>query len=288
MDHFAGFDQLLRVVLGRQKRLVLTGGPDFVAQVEHKLRAYTWNVVHRYAVELEFDVREVDPDGGGRRARFFSRTAFAREQAERFAWDGDVLHDEPLFRVRARFIDHQMPCLAFVVEEKARPRVAKDRLEALGVTTGSWLRDLKVALMSGAPAATPIHMRWRDRSGEHETVRRLADLATVMLEPSKGRRIGYLTDCCFSEANVQTLVPLIEDVDQLFIESVFLDTDREHARRKNHLTARQAGWIARRMRARSVVPFHFSPRYRQRAAAVPAEVVAAWTGALPDPAEGET
>jgi hypothetical protein len=42
------------------------------------------------------------------------------------------------------------------------------------------------------------------------------------------------------------------------------------------------------MRARSVVPFHFSPRYRQRAAAVPAEVVAAWTGALPDPAEGET
>ena len=288
MDHFAGFDQLLRVVLGRKKRLVLTGGPDFVAQVEHKLRAYTWNVVHRYAVELEFDVREVDPGGGGRRACFFSRNAFAREQAAGFAWDGDVLHDEPLLCVRARFVDHQMPCLAFVIEEKARPRVAKDRLVGLGVTTGSWLRDLKMALMSGAPASTPIRMRWRDRDGEHEGIRSVAELATVMLEPSKGRRIGYLTDCRFSKANVRTLVPLIEDVDQLFIESVFLDTDREHARRKNHLTARQAGWIARRMRARSVVPFHFSPRYRQQAAAVPAEVAAAWTGELPSPAESET
>jgi ribonuclease BN (tRNA processing enzyme) len=28
MDHFAGFDQLLRVVLGRKKHIVLTGGPD--------------------------------------------------------------------------------------------------------------------------------------------------------------------------------------------------------------------------------------------------------------------
>jgi ribonuclease Z len=53
MDHFAGFDALLRVVLGRQRRLVLHGGPRFVEQVEHKLRAYTWNVVHRYDVALD-------------------------------------------------------------------------------------------------------------------------------------------------------------------------------------------------------------------------------------------
>src|SRR6266536_623383 len=58
MDHFAGFDPLLRVVLGRKAGLVLFGGPDYVAQVEHKLKAYTWNVVHRYD-ELVLDVCEI-------------------------------------------------------------------------------------------------------------------------------------------------------------------------------------------------------------------------------------
>ncbi|HET9025382.1 MAG TPA: ribonuclease Z, partial [Burkholderiaceae bacterium] len=52
MDHFAGFDQWLRVVLGRKDRVVLTGGPEFIDRVEHKLAAYTWNVVHRYEVPL--------------------------------------------------------------------------------------------------------------------------------------------------------------------------------------------------------------------------------------------
>jgi len=34
-----------------------------------------------------------------------------------------------------------------------------------------------------------------------------------------------------------------------------------------------------RLRAKAVVPFHFSPRYEQRSAALMAEVQAAWSGA---------
>ena len=281
MDHFAGFDQLLRVVLGRKKRIVLIGGPDFVDQVEHKLRAYTWNVVHRYAVDLVLDVREIDPSGKGRRACFCSRTSFAREQSGSYSCDGDLLHDEPLLGVRGRFIDHEMPCLAFRVEEKARPRVARNRLQALGVTTGAWLRELKLAVMSGAPPGTPLRLQWRDREGQHEMVRTVGELTPVMLVPASGRRIGYVTDCRFTESNVAVLERLLGGVDQLFIESVFLDADRDHAQRKNHLTARQAGWLAKRLGAASVVPFHFSPRYRQRPAAVIEEVNAAWQGTLP-------
>ena len=281
MDHFAGFDQLLRVVLGRKKRIALLGGPGFVDQVEHKLRAYTWNVVYRYAVDLVLDVREVDLDGSGRQASFCSRTAFAREQAADFQWDGDVLHDEALLRVRGRFVDHEMPCLALTVEEKARPRVAKNRLSAMGVTTGAWLRELKIALMSGAPGATPIRVHWRDRAGEHEMTRTVAELAPVMLDVSEGRRIGYVTDLCFNVSNLDAIASLLPDVDQLFIESVFLHEDRAHAKRKNHLTARQAGCIARMVRARSVVPFHFSPRYRQRQGELQAELQETLTGLLP-------
>jgi len=56
-------------------------------------------------------------------------------------------------------------------------------------------------------------------------------------------------DLRYTDANVQTLAQLLADVDLLFIESVFLDQDSAQAARKNHLTAHQAGLIARRVGA---------------------------------------
>ena len=284
MDHFAGFDHLLRVALGRKPRIALTGGPGFVAQVEHKLRAYTWNVVQRYEVALAIDASEVGVDGAVLRARFSSRTGFEREPAAAAVTAGDVLHDETAFRVRGRFVDHGIPCLAYAVEEKAHVSVARDRVAAAGFGPGAWLRELKHAVLAGAGGDTPIEVRWRDRLGEHATVRPVGELAHFVLGVAPGRRIGYVTDLVWCEANVDALSALLAGVDVLFIESVFLDADADHAQRKHHLTARQAGMIARRVGAKSVVPFHHSPRYEGRAAELAAEVDAAWSGAPPAPA----
>jgi ribonuclease Z len=277
MDHFAGFDHLLRVVLGRKERLALVGGPDFVARVESKLRAYEWNVVHRYEPPLVIEVRELGTGGRGSRAFFSSRNRFAREDGGHWAPAGDVLHEEATFRVRGRFVDHELACLAFAIEEKARMKVARDRLEALGLATGPWLRDLKQAVLAGAPGDTPIRVQWRDRQGEHDSTRSVAELRPVILDVVDGQRIGYVTDLRHTEENLRVLDELLSGVDVLFIESVFLDEDGAHAARKNHLTARQAGGIARRLRARAVVPFHFSPRYEGRSAALLAEVRSAWS-----------
>lgn len=41
MDHFCGFERLLRVVLGRKSALRLYGPPGFVEAAGHKLAAYT-------------------------------------------------------------------------------------------------------------------------------------------------------------------------------------------------------------------------------------------------------
>lgn len=279
MDHFAGFDHLLRVVLGRKDSVALFGGPHFIAQVEHKLHAYTWNVVHRYEVEFVIDAHEIDPDGRGHRACFSSRRGFARESCPWPRPPGDfVLHEDPLVRVRACFVDHAMPCLAFLVEEKATVKVARDRLEAWGASTGPWLRTLKQAVLAGAPDATPIPMHWRDRDGEHRSTRTLGELRQVVLDVVPGQRIGYATDLRFTEANVRALEALMHGVDRLFIESMFADADQAHAARKNHLTARQAGEIGRRVGARALVPFHFSPRYEQCPQAVVAEAQEAWAG----------
>ena len=139
MDHFAGFDHLLGVGLGRVEHVVLWGGPGFVDQVEHKLRAYTWNVVHRYDVPMVIEAHSLSADGTRTRAVFRSLDRFARSGDAIAAHDedDDVLHDEALFRVRARIVDHEMPVLAFAIEEKARVRVAPDRLAARAQAGGA-------------------------------------------------------------------------------------------------------------------------------------------------------
>lgn len=275
MDHFAGLDGLIALMLGRVRRLVLWGGPGFVEQVEHKLRAYTWNVVHRYEVPLVLEVHALAQDGRRACAEFDSARAFARDDRPAHAMDADVLLDEPLLRVRATFVDHEMPVLAFAIEEKAQVRVAADRIAAMGYATGAWLRTLKQAVLAGADDATPIAVEWQDRTGMHHDRRTVGELRALVLDTVPGRRIGYVTDLRGTEANVAALASLLTGADLLFIESGFLDAERDHALRKNHLTARQAGTIARRLGVRRVVPFHFSPRYRGREEALRAQVHAA-------------
>ena len=274
MDHFAGFDQWLRVVLGRKDRITLTGGPGFIDRVGHKLAAYTWNVVHRYEVPLVIEAREAHPGGGGRRAEFSSLARF--ERSNDAPWPhGDVLLAEENFRVRTCFLDHGIVVLAFALEEAMHVNVWKNRLAEIELPTGPWLRTARRAILAGAPDDTPIEIRWNDHVGRHEHVRPLGEVRAAF-ECVPGTRIGYVTDTRYTEPNLAALDGLLADVDTLFIESVFLHADVAHAERKNHLTARQAGEIARRVRAKAVVPFHFSPRYEQRSAELIAEVQAAW------------
>jgi len=286
MDHFAGFDHLLALGLGRMRKLVLWGGPGFVEQVEHKLRAYTWNVVHRYEVPMTIEAHAIGDDGTRTQATFESAQRFARsdgatEGAAASPGDVAVLLDEPLFRVSACIVDHEMAVLAFAIDEKAQVRVAVDRIAAMGLATGVWLRTLKQAVLAGAPDETAIELAWRDRSGEHAERRSVGELRPLVLDTIAGRRIGYVTDLRFTPDNVERLARLLDGVDVLHIEAVFLDRDRDQALRKNHLTARQAGEIARRVRAKKVVPFHFSPRYRDKDEGALRAEVAAWHEACP-------
>jgi ribonuclease Z len=281
MDHFIGFDRLLRICLGRERPLTLYGPDGFIDQVQHKLAAFTWNLVENYAVDLTITACEVATvDGTLRRAAFNSRERFARHDLSSSRLDRGVLLSEPAFQVRCAVLDHKTPCLAFAIQEAMHVNVWKNRLTELGVAPGPWLRDLKRAVLAGASDDTPVTARWRDDHGAHEQRLPLGTLKEHALRLVPGEKIAYVTDVAFHAENARRIVDLASQADLLYIETTFLEEDAEDAARKYHLTARQAGTIARDAGAQVMVPFHFSPRYTDCELRLRAESQAAFGGVV--------
>lgn len=277
MDHFIGFDRLVRICVGRHAGIHLYGPPGFVDQVDRRLASYTWDRVDRYDVELVLTVTEIDATGSTRNARFRTRNAFVREPLPDGHADDGILLDESDFRVRYALLDHRTPCLGFAIDEKTHVNVWRNRLEEMGLKVGPWVGDLKRAALAGANDNDRIRAWWRTGQTIEERIFSFGELKHA-LELVPGQRLCYVTDVVYHEENVERIVQLARDADMLFIESVFLDADISHASEKQHLTARQAGTIARLAGVRNVVPFHFSPRYSDRESELRAELEAAFRG----------
>jgi ribonuclease Z len=281
MDHFSGFDHLLRVCLGRDTGVSLYGPSRFIAQLEHKLAAYTWNLVGNYQTDFVVVAHELDAHGRVTRAQFRSRSRFEREPLPDASAPRGTLLEDPLFRVRTVPLEHHdITSLAFAFEESVHINVWKNRLEEMQLPTGPWLTELKRQVRAGAPDETPIRVQWRTRDGSRDRTFALGELKRDVLEFVPGQRVCYVTDVADSERNRAALAEFVRDADLLFIEAVFLDADREHALRKAHLTARAAGAIARAAGVKAAVPFHFSPRYIGREDELRQEFAAAWLEAM--------
>jgi ribonuclease Z len=95
---------------------------------------------------------------------------------------------------------------------------------------------------------------------------------------SRGQKIVYVVDARFDEENEAKIISLARSADALYCESPYLDVDAEKARNRYHLTARQAGLMARRAQVRGLVVFHFSPRYTGQGEALKREAMEAFQG----------
>ena len=168
IDHFIGFDHLLRLCLGREKRLHLYGPPGFTAQVEHRLASFTWNLVESYPTDFTVFATELHPDGRSISAEFHCRRGFRRERERTEQLSGGILLDEETFRIRTAFLDHKTISLAFVLEEKMHVNIMKNRLLELGLPTGPWLAELKQAIARGDAEDTLFRVWWPAGSGVEE------------------------------------------------------------------------------------------------------------------------
>ena len=264
MDHFCGFDRLLRVLLGRDRTLRLYGPEGLIDAVSHKLAAYTWNLVANYDTDLTLLATEVVPGRKLRRVEFHCRAGFHRE-GERFEnWTTDRLLEEESFCVRAAILDHGIPCLAFALEERAHVNIWKNRVEEFDLRVGPWLRDLKAAILRVDPDDTPIQARWKDKGETKEVVLPLGQLRSKVATLSDGAKIAYVVDAAPTDGNIEHILELVSGASTLFIEAAFLHEDVERARARHHLTAGLAGDIARRAGVQRLVTMHYSPRYEGR------------------------
>jgi ribonuclease Z len=65
----------------------------------------------------------------------------------------------------------------------------------------------------------------------------------------------------YTGQNIEKMIDLADRADHLFIEAAFLDKDSKAAKEKYHLTAGQAGSIAKMADVKRFTLFHHSPRY---------------------------
>jgi ribonuclease Z len=239
----------------------LYGPAPFLEQLQHRLSAYTWNLLPGYATDFIVVATEVGGDDRGRTATFHSRSAFTRQAEDVVDLPGGVLLDEDTFRVRTAIVDHKIPCLAFALEERAHINIRKGAAEAMGLPVGPWLMDLKRALAREAPADFPVRIWWREGGAVRDLHLPLGTLRDRLVSITPGQKIAYVVDAAYHAANARVIVDLVRGADLLFIEAPFLHEDAPMAAERGHLTARQAGCLAREAAARQMIPIHLSPRY---------------------------
>ena len=151
----------------------------------------------------------------------------------------EVIYEDNTITVETLPLKHRMPCCGFLFREKPKRRhLLGDVANFYGIP--AYMRQ---AIKDGADFTT--------QSGETVPNSRL----TREADPS--RSYAYCSDTLPCPANNGHL----KDVDLLYHEATFADSEKERAKLTFHSTARQAAEIAREAGAKRLVIGHYSSRY---------------------------
>lgn len=270
MDHFMGFDHLLRLTLPRDRQLTFCGPPGLADNIAGKLAGYTWNLTDSYTFAMTVVERH---EHHLTRALFRASTGFTREPLPDVPAAPGQLVEERALRIDTTTLDHKIPCLAFRVSEARHLNVRRDVLETRGYQPGAWLTALKNAVRSET-----LNDSIAVQTAEGLRNIPAGELAHDLIIDQPGQRVAYVVDARFDPTNARRIVDLARDADVLYCESRFLEEDRDEADKRYHLTARHAGFLARAAGVRRLEVFHFSPRYQGMAGAFRAEAQAEMSG----------
>ncbi len=152
--------------------------------------------------------------------------------------DSGIVEDNEKYFIQAERVKHNVPTLAYSIEEKKKPRFLREKAIELGVPVG--------------PDFGRLH------NGEEVEVNgKIIKPEQVLGEPRKGIKITYSGDT----KPCEEMIMLARDSTLLIHESTFVEEDKVNAEEHAHSTSVDAAYIARESNSKKLILTHISTRY---------------------------
>ena len=190
-DHILGLPGLLQSLglLGREEKLTIYG-PEGL----HKVRDAIFNFGY---CKFEYPIEFIEIETG-------------------------IVEETDEYIIKCQSVRHNVPCLAYSIEEKKKPRFLREKAIELGVPVG--------------PLFGELH-----NGKEVEIDGKIIKPEQVLGEPRKGIKFTYSGDT----RPCEEMIDFAKDSTLLIHESTFTRQDEENAEEHGHSTAADAAYVAK-------------------------------------------
>lgn len=206
-DHILGLPGLLQSMnfRGRDKKLTIYG-PKGLDKLESAIFSLGYS-------KIEFPIEFIEIDSG-------------------------IVEKTDEYVITAQSVHHNVPCLAYSIEELKKPRFLRQKAIELGVPVG--------------PAFGKLH-----NGEEVEIEGKIIKPEQVLGPPRKGNKITYSGD----SAPCEEMIEIAKDSTLLIHESTYIQEDKDKAEENFHSTSMDAATIAKMSNSKQLVLTHISTRY---------------------------
>jgi ribonuclease Z len=250
IDHFVGFDRILRANLDRDKTLHVFGPVTTIQKVYDRIKSY--ELMYFPFQKIVMEVHELSP-GKHRRARLECTRRFPPPEPTEEAWKPPVIFETPDLYVEATPTDHTVPGLAYALVEKPGYHPDPERLASGALRPGPWVGEALTLLRQGAAPETVLEI-----GGGRFT---LGSLGEQYFASSRASRVAFVTDTYWSPEVQPGLVKLAKGAYRLYCDSYYSQAHAARAAQFRHMTAVTAAELAKLAKVEQLVLMHFAPRY---------------------------
>ena len=150
--------------------------------------------------------------------------------------EGKFLETDDFF-IEAKAMTHGVPCNAYSFVKKGKRRINKGKLKKSKLPLGPLLKKLK--------------------EGKDVTYNGKKYLSKNLTFGEENKKISFVFDTSAEKG----IVPFVKNSDLIISEATFSSELEERAKKHKHLTARQAGEIAKKSKSKKLILTHISQRY---------------------------
>jgi ribonuclease Z len=253
IDHFVGFDRIIRANLDRDKDLHIYGPVGTIPRLYARIKSY--EIQHFAFQKVRFHVHELLPPGRQRLAILECSKKFPEPEVAETAWKEPIAYEHADVMVEAAPTDHTAPGLAYALVERTGYHPDPARLATGILRPGPWVPAVLEKLRAGEPPGTVLEI-----DGGRFTLGALE----WYFAKSRGSRVAYVTDTAWSDAVRPGLLRLANRAQRLYCDCYYAAAQIKEANRHRHMTATQAAEFAAAAKVEQLILMHFGPRYAGR------------------------